>query len=270
MKEYILKIREDGTKITVRDLQIKLLQMLKDIDQICQKNGIPYWLIGGSALGAVRHKGFIPWDDDADIAMMYKDYVRFLEVVKQLDPNVYVVQSFETHKEYNVLIPAMKIRLKGTYCEEYNTLLKNKCKDSDGIFIDVFIVDYVSENKVKDFIWRCRNGVLNLLICALDNLNINPLALKRHYVRNARKYGRINANSNLIGYDITWCYNSFRHPLVYRKECIFPLQYVEFEDTKLPIPHLATEFLNTEISVNHMSYPPEKDQQPKHMKDIDF
>ena len=70
MKEYILKTRKDGTSITVRDVQLVLLEMLKDIDALCKKHNIRYWLTGGSALGAVRHKGFIPWDDDADIGML--------------------------------------------------------------------------------------------------------------------------------------------------------------------------------------------------------
>ena len=270
MEEYILKTREDGTTITVRDLQLKLLEMLKDIDIVCRKHKVQYWLTGGSCLGAVRHKGFIPWDDDADIGMLYEDYLKLLEAVKDLDPKKYIVQSFETHKEYNVLIPAMKIRLKHTYCEEYNALLKNKCKDSDGIFIDVFIIDYVSENHVKDFVWRCRNGILMLLIAALENLHINPLPLKKRYVRNARKYGKQNQGSPMIGFDLTWCFNSFFHPVVYPKESVFPIRYVPFEDTMLPIPKRPKDLLDAEVSVNHMSYPPKKDQQPKHIKDIAF
>ena len=98
MEEYILKVKEDGTKITVRDVQLRLLEILKDIDALCQKHNISYWLTGGSALGAVRHQGFIPWDDDADIGMMYEDYQKFLKVVNELD-DCYVVQSFTTHKE---------------------------------------------------------------------------------------------------------------------------------------------------------------------------
>ena len=57
MEEYILKQNDDGTKITVRDVQTVLLEMLKDIDEICKKHNIPYFLNGGSALGAIRHKG---------------------------------------------------------------------------------------------------------------------------------------------------------------------------------------------------------------------
>lgn len=270
MKEYILKTNPDGSVITVRDVQMKLLEMLKDIDELCKRHNIPYWLTGGSALGAVRHKGFIPWDDDADIGMMYEDYVRFQKVVHELDPEKYIAQCFETHKAYNVLIPPMKVRLKGTYCLENNRLLANKCKDSDGLFIDVFIIDHVSENHVKDFVWRTRNGILMVLITLFENLHVNPLLLKRRFVRNARTYGRINKESPIIGYDLLWTFTSFKHPVVYPKESVFPIQYIPFEDTMLPVPNRPKDMLDAEISVHHMSYPPLKDQQPKHIRDIEL
>lgn len=269
VKEYILKEKEDGSVITVRQLQLVLLEMMKDIDEVCRKNDIPYWLTGGSALGAVRHKGFIPWDDDADIGMMREDYERFLKVVHQLGDK-YVIQSFETHKEYNVLIPPMKIRLKGTYCKEANFLLKNKCKDSDGIFIDVFIVDHVSEQQFKDVFWRCRNGILMVLIALFENLHINPTLLKKRFVRNAKKYGNINQSSPMVGYDLTWTFNSFFHPVVYPYDSIFPVQYVAFEDTQLPIPRDPDFMLNNEVGANYMSFPPEHAQAPKHIKDIEL
>lgn len=74
----------------------------------------------------------------------------------------------------------------------------------------------------------------------------------------------------MIGFDLTWCFNSFFHPVVYPKESVFPIQYVPFEDTMLPIPKRPKDLLDAEVSVNHMSYPPKKDQQPKHIKDIAF
>ena len=269
MKEYILKTRKDGTSITVRDVQLVLLEMLKDIDALCKKHNIRYWLTGGSALGAVRHKGFIPWDDDADIGMLREDYEKFQRVVHELG-DAYITQCFETHSEYNVLFPPMKVRKKGTYCVEYNALLKNKCRDSDGLFIDIFVLDHVSENKAKDFIWRVRNGILMVLIVFFENLHCNPLLLKRRFVRNAKKYGQINKNTAWIGYDLTWTFNSFFHPVVYSLESVFPIQYVEFEDTMLPVPKRPKDMLDVEVSTQHMSYPPLKDQAPKHIKDIEL
>ncbi|MCR0121295.1 LicD family protein [[Clostridium] innocuum] len=269
MKEYILKTRKDGTSITVRDVQLVLLEMLKDIDALCKKHNIRYWLTGGSALGAVRHKGFIPWDDDADIGMLREDYEKFQRVVHELG-DAYITQCFETHSKYNVLVPPMKVRKKGTYCVEYNALLKNKCRDSDGLFIDIFVLDHVSENKAKDFIWRVRNGILMVLIVFFENLHCNPLLLKRRFVRNAKKYGQINKNTAWIGYDLTWTFNSFFHPVVYSLESVFPIQYVEFEDTMLPVPKRPKDMLDVEVSTQHMSYPPLKDQAPKHIKDIEL
>ncbi|MDO5085759.1 MAG: LicD family protein, partial [Erysipelotrichaceae bacterium] len=101
--KYVLKVNEDGSEIYVHDVHKVLLKMLEDIDAICKKHHIPYFLNGGSALGAIRHKGFIPWDDDADIAMMHEDYVKFIDVLKQDLSSEYIFQCFDTHKEYNVL-----------------------------------------------------------------------------------------------------------------------------------------------------------------------
>lgn len=269
-KEYILKTKEDGTIVTVKDVQKVLLSMIKDIDHICRKYDIPYFLMGGSALGAIRHKGFIPWDDDMDIAMMKEDYVRFVEVLKKEFPNdTYYFHCFETNKEYNVLIPAMKIRKKHTYVEEVNTLLKNKC-DGDGLFIDVFVIDYVNENKYIDFMSRLFTYPMMFFITLLENMNFNPYALKKLFVKYARSYGERNKNSSLIGLDLCWTFRNPLKPIVYKKKDVYPVVYHPFEDTALPIPNNIHPFLDASISKNHMSLPKEKDRQPKHIKDIDL
>ena len=75
-----------------RRLQLKILNIVKDIDKLCQDNDIDYYILYGSALGAIRHKGFIPWDDDFDIGMTYDNYIRFLDICeKQLDKNKYYI-----------------------------------------------------------------------------------------------------------------------------------------------------------------------------------
>ncbi|MBO5554187.1 MAG: LicD family protein, partial [Solobacterium sp.] len=87
--DYILKENSDGSVVTVHDVQVVLLEMMKDIGALCRENNIPYFLSGGSALGAVRHGGFIPWDDDADFFMMKEDFLRFVEVMKKQDKYVF-------------------------------------------------------------------------------------------------------------------------------------------------------------------------------------
>ena len=84
-----------------RKLQLKILEIVKVIDKICIDNNIEYYLIYGSVLGAVRHKGFIPWDDDFDIGMTYENYIKFQEVCdEQLDTKKYFLQRPEKSDLY--------------------------------------------------------------------------------------------------------------------------------------------------------------------------
>lgn len=267
MKEYILKENEDGTKIYVRDVHHVLLGMLKDIDKVCKAHDIPYWLTGGSALGAVRHKGFIPWDDDADIGMMREDYERFMSVAIKDLPDRYAIHNFARDKRFNVCVPT-KIRLKNTFVEEYNVLLKNRCDDCDGIFIDVFVVDYMAKDTRHDLPPRLKSTMMMLGITLLENLHMNPVNMKKRFLKNAKRYGQKYRDSNMVGYDLTWTFNPPLHPIRYSYDSVFPVKYVPFEDTLLPIPNDPKPMLDIEVSVNHMSYPPQKDQKPKHIKDV--
>lgn len=73
--------REKGKNVN-EQARLIMLKLLRELDRICTKYDIPYWLDGGTLLGAIRHGGFIPWDDDIDVAMLRNDYYRFLEVAK--------------------------------------------------------------------------------------------------------------------------------------------------------------------------------------------
>lgn len=273
-EEYILKENPDGTKITVHDVQQVLLVILKDIDAICRRYNITYWLNGGSALGAVRHKGFIPWDDDADIAMMRDDFNRFIDVMKEECPDRYVFQCFQTDDRYNVLIPGMKIRMKGTYLKEVNFLLSNRCtgyEGCDGVFVDVFVYDYVSPDHFRDLPPRILNQILMVPEVIADNLlHINPIGIKRLIMKNTIAYGKRNKkkHSDYVGFDLTWVWKSPMKPFIFHCEDIFPVQYVPFEDTRLPIAHHPHEFLTMGIGEDYMTLPPENKRMAKHIEEI--
>lgn len=231
-EEYILKELEDGKKITVRDLQLNVLEIMDEIHRVCEKNDIKYALIAGSALGIVNYKGFIPWDDDIDICIERKDWKRFIEALeKDLDKNFYF-QCFENDKRYNVLIPSMKIRKKGTCIEEVNFLLKNRCKSGDGIFVDVVIYDNVSENKFIDELYRTYAKVLMPFIVLLENLHFNPKLLKKSVLKVAEIYGKKNQKSSLGSQTVAIPWEKFLKEPVFKKEDIYPFKLYDFEGRK--------------------------------------
>ena len=131
----------------LRHLQMVVLSIAKDIDKLCRENGIHYYLGGGGAIGAVRHKGFIPWDDDLDFLMPYEDYERFKQVCKEILDK----EKYEIDEDLSPwALPYLKIRLKGTYIEEKGKSIENgKCQ---GIFLDVFRLEHSPESNLWKYL----------------------------------------------------------------------------------------------------------------------
>ena len=123
---------------TLRKAQLRIIDILKEIDRICQKHDIKWVIDYGTLLGAVRHNGFIPWDDDCDISMMREDYEKFISVVgKELGPE-FLWQSRETDPSYPR--PIAKVRLKNTKLVEFDE--EDNMPYHQGIFVDIYILDY--------------------------------------------------------------------------------------------------------------------------------
>ncbi len=119
-------------------VQNKQIYILDTIISICDKNNINYWLDAGTLLGAIRHKGFIPWDDDIDIGLMRQDYNKLLELIPSNLPNDLVLQSRKTDNKYK--LPFIKIRDKYSIIEsEFNF---------NGIFIDIFPFDKMPKSNL--------------------------------------------------------------------------------------------------------------------------
>ena len=131
----------DADSRQLRKLQLCQLHILEDIDRICEQEGLTYYLFGGSALGAVRHGGFIPWDDDLDIAMYREDYDRFQQIMIDKHTDRYFLQSVDTDPQYPRVIE--KVRLKGTVQQE-RSFERVDC--DNGIYVDVFPIDYVKHS----------------------------------------------------------------------------------------------------------------------------
>lgn len=123
--------------------QSMLLEMLSDVDDICRQHEIEYMLFSGTMLGAVRHQGFIPWDDDLDIIMLRSDYERFLSVARgELDARYYLQKEFSEHWPMFF----SKLRRNHTACIE--RYIPKDEKTHLGVYIDIFPCDNLSDNKI--------------------------------------------------------------------------------------------------------------------------
>ncbi len=135
-----------------RKMQLTQLDMLVDFDRVCREHNITYVLFGGSLLGAVRHKGYIPWDDDADIAMLREDYDRFKKHLDELSPGICYFQDHDTDSEYRWGYGKLR-RSNSQYVRAGQEHLK--CKT--GIFVDVFPLDDVPKSVFRQILqdWHC-------------------------------------------------------------------------------------------------------------------
>lgn len=126
-----------------KDHQSVMLELLIELDRICKKYNIQYILFAGSALGAVRHKGFIPWDDDLDVALLREDYEKLLDVPNnEWNENYYLQREFTEHWPMYF----SKLRKNCTTClEKYHP---KDVYSHQGIYIDIFPVDNASDNPI--------------------------------------------------------------------------------------------------------------------------
>ena len=117
----------------LRDLQLVEKQILVDVVDVCDRNDIMYYLSSGTLLGAVRHQGFIPWDDDIDITIPIKDYFRFLEIAQQELGDAYFVQTSMTDPNYNFAYARVR-KNNTTFLDPYHQTFRIH----HGVWIDIF------------------------------------------------------------------------------------------------------------------------------------
>lgn len=231
--EYFIET-SNGDKVPVRDLQIEVLSVMDEIDRVCRKNGIKYFLIAGSSLGICNYGGFIPWDDDMDISINIDDWDKFVEAMKNDLSDGFYFDSYEIDKRYNTISgPWMKVRKKGTYIEEVNFLLKNRCKRGDGIFVDVIPYGGIAENKFIDEVERTVVKICMLFIVLLDNLHINPIPFKSFVYWFSKKCMKWHKDSKLVSQPVSVPWEKFLHEPVFLKEDVYPVKEYKFEGRKM-------------------------------------
>lgn len=255
-------------------LQKVILSIAKDIDLLCCKNNIEYYLLGGSCIGAIRHKGFIPWDDDLDIIMTPENYSRFLSIAKkELDSEKYYVQ--EGLKDWP--LDFSKIRLKGTILHEPED--EYASDEMHGIYVDIFRMDNISDD---DFVARLQYIAYKYYLCyQLSQRAYHSASLKKKIMMVLSSPLKISFLRKPL---INWLMNKnlkethrlgflcgrtrFRNAITQKNIYGVP-KYVKFEDTVLPVPEHYHEYL-TQMFGNYMQLPPVEQRQGLHLLSVDF
>lgn len=159
-------------------LKEKELELLKAFISVCEQLDLTYFVVGGTLLGAVRHKGFIPWDDDIDIGMLRPDYDIFVAKAQEMLPDHIFLQTVDTDPEY--LANFAKLRHSGTAFIE--TAVKNR-KMNHGIFIDIFPLDYYPDSSAARHLFQFRNKMYSTRIGAeYESITYSRLHKAIHFV----------------------------------------------------------------------------------------
>ena len=255
-EKFRAEYNPDGSML--RRQQMRMLDILLHVDKFCKEHNIRYWLSSGTLLGAVRHGGFIPWDDDVDIEMMREDYIRFEELYEGDEDHV-----LHTHKnDLHYIMPYAKVRDRHSVVEEHSGGANFKYK---GVFIDIFALEYTHKfvnhqmhmklRRIRKFESRHQpSKVVEKII-----------SWRKRYAFATIKAWR--AISGLFpGQQLrhtlgTWCYRKARY-----EADLFPLSTVQFEGYSFPAPHDSDAYLR-KIYGDYMQIPEVKEI---HTQKIEF
>lgn len=252
--------------VQVAAAQKVMLEILCEIHRICIENNIRYWLYAGTLLGSIRHKGFIPWDDDCDIAMMRDDYEKFLRIAQQYLPDDMHLQTRDIEPEYH--LPFAKIRKDNTILIE--TGENGKEKYHHGIFVDIFPCDGYASGLFIDWIrWtylfrdkkkKYRKGTLKRALVTLYTNVVMGLPVWisvkiRDFLIEHPSLYRKGADAKYVTYAIE-CFSPFR-----MKSCdIFPVVLCSniFEGGDFYLPKNSDALLRAQYGDDYMELPPVK------------
>ena len=242
-----------------------LLDLLAQVDAVCKKHDITYYVIGGTLLGTVRHKGFIPWDDDLDIAMMRPDYNRFLEVAPKEIKGKYFFQTTLTDQDYYKEWARIR-NSETTGIHDHNEM--HKC--NNGIYMDIFPLENYTHS-LRGKLHQSLSMTLGRILTVKIHHNTRPRnSIRSHIIygisfffgvksthrlrefietRNARK------RSKYVTLGDVHFETYSPEKLTFNREDFKEVVYLPFEEGKVPAPSGYQNILTTEYG-DYMKFPP--------------
>lgn len=243
----------------------RLLMMAKDFHNICVKNNIRYYIVGGTFLGAVRHHGFIPWDDDMDIGIPRKDYDRLVAISKSVFPSKYELKFYKTTKDSPIHY--------AKFIDSSTTLIEKEYKNYvEGLYIDIFPLDNYDNDSILDALTRkivlicqgfischCttnkKTGLKRIIQVVSSLINVRMLhEIQEHLIIRKRKYH----TEHIINYLGAWG----KREIQLKKTLGKPKLY-KFEDTWLYGPSDYDKYLSS-VYGEYMELPPKEKRKCTH------
>lgn len=246
----------------MNSLHLDILKLLKEIDTICKKYNITYYAAGGTVIGAIRHKGFVPWDDDADLYMTRKEFYKFRDAFKKEKPKDRILECIDDNKYYAGTIPR--------YLNENTTEVgKFHCLNTfcAGTMIDIFILDPVPNDLIiqKEYIGKLQiysdyimpyYGYTN----RADDKYIKEYFEYKELEKKIGKKGVINKLENeLFSYNEDKCDSYILRwgsiPHIFKKNMFDEPVYFDFEDMQIPLPRNWFDYLVQLYGIKWMDIP---------------
>ena len=262
------------TENQLNEIKVIEIDIFKSFISVCEALNLKYYLIGGTLLGAVRHKGFIPWDDDIDIGMPRADYEIFIQKGQALLPECYFIQTNQSDPEYVNCFA--KIRNSNTTYLETSV---NHLKINHGVFIDIFPLDYYPEDEKSEKYMASKKKFLNVRVASVYNTNnkswkrkllelfakIKYPSLKKAIGKRDDLYKSVRSGALIANHGGAWGIKEIVPTSWYGEGKV-----LEFEGLSVRVPIEYEKWL-TQVYGDYMQRPPEDKRCPHHYVDvIDF
>lgn len=223
----------------LRLMQLGILELMKIFDKLCKKHGLQYCIATGNLLGAVRHHGFIPWDDDADVYMLRSDYDKVIPLFKEVLAPYGIIVRWGGYFDNRGYLERLALA--------YKTL-------ETGVWMDIFPIDsFRSSNSMEESNIKIRNAIKEYKRYYAKNekrLDKDKMINKKNEI--FERYGFGNEGENIF---YVFAMEFLRKQVILEYEDLFPLRSLQFEDYMFPCPNAPDVFLRSMYGPDYMSFP---------------